>query len=611
MDLQYQRLDLALLDGDDARIQNVLEKIASISNGRDNPSYKLASAFAILYKAERSEANDRARLLSQATELLMSLESTRKEWSRLYLAQAKIADLQGKSELAIAKYALAVEKGERQPEVISRLFALCYNAKKNDVWSKIVQIYPPAGNLQAGGETRQIEMLLQAHDFKRAMEIARKFVPENTTAPEKLYYLAHVLIIGGDAAGAETALRNAHRAAPKNAAIWYALVEFLYSHKKGAEARQLIEDSKDKLDPAEAHFYEAQAYRLVGDNSKSKELYEKLLKERPNELLVLRAVGSFYFGTGNIAEATRLMKQIIQHPNRTPNDEDYARRTLALCTVVNGDHNSGVEALKILGFGSPTLAATFKGTETIEDLRSRFAIVSVIRGRDARVASVKILEEIERRWKDQFTLDEQLAFGRLQFLLGDWSDATRRLLAATNATTERPEATAVAIGMYANILLQIPDLEGAKRQIDRLLADEKERNALRTVELYARWAMMSNKKSQAADIMAKYAATKDAKPEAVAAVLEQLGLPGDAEVYYRRAAEKDAGLRMTYAQFLSANGRLGEARLSLIKHGRMCRRPSPCRCFAWPCCTPTRNANRPPWPAPATSSRPSRTATRN
>ena len=112
-------------------------------------------------------------------------------------------------------------------------------------------------------------------------------------------------------------------------------------------------------------------------------------------------------------------------------------------------------------------------------LSNKFAIVSVIRGRAARLASIAVLRELERRARDLAT-DEQLAFGQIQFALGDWADSRRRL----NIASYSGDANAATIAIFANALLRKNELEEAKRQIDRVAALEP--TAQRTIELQAR-----------------------------------------------------------------------------------------------------------------------------
>src|SRR5205085_252579 len=117
--------------------------------------------------------------------------------------------------------------------------------------------------------------------------------------------------------------------------------------KKLTEAQQVLDENKGKLAPAEADLTLAQAYFLIENFDESRKLYLKLVETRSNELNVLKLAGGFFFRSGDTATAGPLMEKILAHPNRTPIDTDYARRMLALCAVVSGNHKSGVRALGI------------------------------------------------------------------------------------------------------------------------------------------------------------------------------------------------------------------------------------------------------------------------
>ncbi|CAN5155844.1 hypothetical protein BH11PLA2_BH11PLA2_42250 [soil metagenome] len=557
MDLQFAKFDLALLDGDEGRINKVIEDITRLT-GKNSPTTRLVTAFSYIFKAERlkDQPAERTRLLELANDLLTGLENTRKEWGKLFVAQGRVADLLGKNEVAIDRFRKAIVLGERQPEIIGRIAELFYLEKRNDDFVKLFQENPEARDVLSGDSDKYIMMLITAGSFAAAEDLAKQRVPDDTTDPEKLLWRARVHWSCKNLKATEPPLRKAYAAMPGNKDAWLGMLQLLVELKKPDEAKTFIETNKDKLKPEESAVILAQAYAAVGDIPKGRELYLKLLEKPDPDLDLIRSASTFLFKAGDTAKAGPLLEKMIKHPKRSPSDEDLARRLLALCVVASRDHRSAVRALGIMGYKTVSAAVAFTGRETIEDLEARFAVLSAIKGREARNATVTILKKIELMVPTLPT-DKQLAFARIQFALDDWADARRRFAMAANAT----DSTPLTIASYANALLRKGELDEAKKLIDRLTTLEPD--SVLTAELKARLATLNNNKLAASDVMKKYLTTKDARPELAAQILEHLGLPEDAALILKRMAEAAPAdqpeIRMLYAAFLARNGQAVES----------------------------------------------------
>ncbi len=556
IDTHYQRFDLAVLGNDDAAVTKVLSDIARIAGGTENPTYRLAFAFSLIYKADRvkDNAEERTLLLERANEALGRLEQSRKDWARLSLAQAKVADMLQKRDVAMNKYRLAIEQGERGPEVFRRLADLYYLNRDNEAISQLVATYPEASLYLSGQNRKLVTALINSGDTTKALELARKTVAENTTDANELFWLGQVLLACHQAKEAETILQRAQGMAPENCDLWLVYIKTLVDNDKKSEALQFLEKTQSKLKQEESALALAQAWTLLNDPQKSLEIYKKLLEQKPDDISVLRAAGGFAFAIRDYTLARKLMEKILNHPLKKPTDTDIARRTLAYCIIANQNHNDAVRALDLLGFKTADAATEFTGKETIDDLRCRFAVLSAIKGRAARMATVAVLRQIEIKSKTLST-DQQLAFARIQFALGDWIESKRRFEIACAAS----DGGALAQAMFAGALLRKGDLNEAKKHIDRVVALEP--NTQQTAELVARHAVLSKKNHEAVEAIRKYSNTKDARPEIAAMMLEQLGLPTDAEAYYRRAAENTAqpAMRLLYGGYLARQGRASDA----------------------------------------------------
>lgn len=565
LELQHMLLDLALLDNDEPRILKVLDDIARISGGKDNHSYKLPQSFYLIHKAQSitdPRSQERRRLLEQASDILRGLEATRKEWGRLYLAQGKVADMLGDRSTAISKMIKAVEHGERYPEVFTRLTQLCNLEGRKDVIKLLDATYPEARAMLAGNPEELIEAMINSGDQAGAIDRLREAIPESLDDARKQAYAANVYSRCGKLTDAETRIRRAHTLDPMNAEIWLAYVQTLVQNNKAPEARTLIEANQHRFTTSDATLAVAMAHMAVDDLEKSRPIFESLMATRGTEIPVLRAAGSFYFNKERDSNKTiSVMEKILKHPQATPQDKEIARRTLARCIIATRDHRSGLRALDMLGFKSPSEAARFSGSESIDELRARFAVLFVIKGRAAREASVAVLREIERK-SNELSIDEQLAFGQLMYALGNWTEARRRLLVAANL----PENNPTAIAIYANALLRMGELEDARKQIDRVVAIDPDSQS--AVELQARLAMLNDRPNEAVEVLRKHARGRNGKPHAVAAILVNLGLEAEAESLYCEAAESDSRpeIKILYAHYLGRQGRTSESIDEFRKH---------------------------------------------
>lgn len=557
LEIHQMRFDLALLRGDDTRIQNVLEDIAKIAGGKENSTYRLPLAFSLLHKADRTKDDtERKRVLEMANEILGGMQGTRKESGRYHLALAKTNDMLNNHDVAIEAYKEAIRLGEKRPEIVSRYIELCYLQKKGDRVHMLLRDHPELQSALGSEQDKAIQLLIEGRFFKEALELARRTVPDDSTDAAKLFWRARIENTCGDSKAAEVTLRKASTLNFTDGNVWLSFVQILVMNSKKAEAKQFVESTQSQLKANNASLFIAQGYALVDELEKARVLFKQLLADKPNDLKVLLAVGGFYFMIGEIPLAAPIMEKIIAHPERTPQNESQARRWLALCTVVSRDHLSGVRALKILGFRTPDEATSnFTGNETLDDLRSRFAVISVIKGRNARTASLALLREIDRRLKRdrmELSLDETLAMGQIQFSLGDMAEANRNLLQAASS----PKSAAVHKAIFATFLLRSERYDEAKEMIDQLT--KLEPNSQRTAELTARWAVLTKRTSEAIAVLNKFAGP-GSQPAVAAAILEQLGLPDDAGPLYQRAADApnqpDQRMRLVYATYLARRGK--------------------------------------------------------
>lgn len=549
--VQFARFDLALLDKDRPAADAVVDRVVQTTGSADTVPSKVIKAFALL---DRANAGDAGKL-AEAAALLVGLERQRTGWSRLYLAQARVADLQGDLSTAAAKYRKAVELGERNPAIVGRLLDLNLRTKQFAEADQVVQLTSVAGTLleQAGGQDAgqlRANLAVASKDYLRAVELADKAVPETSPEPDKLMWLARIRALAGQLARAEKPVRRAVELAPARADAHVALVQMLVALKKPPAEVAAAVAAAEKGIPA-APLALAQCYEFVGRVADAQKLYDQAAAPAAAPAAVLRAAADFRLRQGNSAGARELLERLVAAPGLAKAEEEAARRMLA--RVLTSDPRPGMadKALAVLKLKSVDEAATLTGQETPDDLRVRANVLSQMPGRKPRVEARKLLEELANR--GPLTTEDQYLLGQLLEVLGDWQKARPRFEAAAKAK----DGTRPMIVGYAFALLRNNDAAGAREWVEKVVSAAPDDPAV--AELKCRLAVGEGN-LDAAVAVAQGLADAAKRPELGGKLLEAAGLPARAEPFYRRAASGGtAAGRLGLASYLARVNRLADA----------------------------------------------------
>ena len=545
LDLQFARFDAALLDKDRVVVDEVLKQIAVITGGDDTVPSKVARAFALLDTASPGDPS-----LTTVSDLLEGLERQRGGWGRLYLAQGRTADLQGNAAKAAEKYQLAVDAGERAPVIVGRLLDLYYQTERYAEADRLLRTVPAAANAGSGGEAMLVELMLGAKNYNRAVEIARKAVPLDSTNPDRLAWRARVEAVAGRPDEALTAARRVTELAPTRPQGWVALVQLIAaSRRPQAELDAAIAAAEKAIPAADALLALAQCYEIAKRFDQAQAKYDALTAPADASAAALRAAITFDIRQGQLAKARPLIDRLLALTTKTPEDETFARRLLALILSEDRRPEVAASALSVLGLTSVDEAAAVTKTDRVEDIRTRAVVVARLRGRRPRQAAVRLLEQLEER--APLTADDQFLLGQLYEALGDWPRAKSRL----GLVAGLPNAELRAVTAYAFALLRHGEANAAQQEIVRVERSAPGDPAL--AELRARLAIANQKPDEAVAI-AKTAGETQKRPELSAALLERVGLPKLAEPFYRAAATDPAG-RVGLASYLARRDRLADA----------------------------------------------------
>lgn len=548
--LRFRQFDVAVLEKDVPRRQAVVAEIAKLSGPESVPTRVVTAFDAIV----RADAGDRSGLV-EASRLLSGLERQRTGWSRLYLAQGRVADLQGDGGTAVRKYRQAVDLGERSPAIVTRLIELYTDRRMYAEADDLLRSVPSA---EASTELRA-QISVGTKDYARAADLALKSVPFTSTDAKKLRWLAQVMLLAERPGDAERALRQAVQTAPAQPEAWVALFQLLASTGRKPEVPGLLDAARAKLPPAELPMVLAQGYEAIGKLDECRKVYADLLAARPGDVGVLRAAAGFRVRAGDLDGARGLLESILKLGGRSSEDESFARRLLAVCLAGGTNRDAARRALEVLGFTDPVAAVALNGTETPDDLRVRVAALLAQPSWAARAAAAKLMLSLENL--RPLAPDEQFLFGQILTSLEDWEGAVSRLKVAARANA----AGSTAAAYLAEQLLVRGQAADARPWVEQV--HRAEPNSRRDAILSARQAKADGRPGEEVEKPIEAFAAAAKQPLLAARLLEELGLPDRAEKFFRSAADGPGtgSQRLPLALFLSRGGRLTEGLAEIEK----------------------------------------------
>ncbi len=550
--VQLARFDRALRANDEAGMKAAEEAIRDPK--LDGPQGQYARAvrvMTLLWKARRGDKSG----LAEATELLAGLERDRGGWSRVPLWQAMALDYQGKLDQAIPKYRQAVDMGERDPEVIRRLAEYYVGRNQFDDAEQVFKKLPEGAAADSRFQTVAAELAIRSHDedrLKAALAAAERDAQKDPKDYHKQLWIARLRLQAGQRKEAEAPLNRAVELAGDRPEPWVALVQYLVAEGRKADAATKVEEAKARIKGDAAALMAAQCYELLGSRKQAKEVYDRLLADRKDDAVALRAAASFFQRTGDLKAAEEALKRLDAAPTKTPEDAALVRRTLPVVIAAQGGVENANRAMKLLG---PLAEGAAAGSA--EDLRARAVTLALQPDLKSKREAVRLLEESGgRRPLDPA---ERFLLAQLYAVTGDWPVARARLAALLRdpAAKDNP----LYISYYAMGLLREGDKGEAETWVKRL--EELRPDSLQAAELRARLLVAQGDRAKARDVLTRLADRKDAPALGVAVLLEQLGIGDAAEPFYKRFVEetklKQPEAVLVLATYYARQDRLKEA----------------------------------------------------
>jgi tetratricopeptide (TPR) repeat protein len=546
--IRQQYFDTAVLAGDDAAAARQIEDLHRIE-GDEGVLWRYEDAARLVHEGRKGNAD----ALSAARKQLAEIASRRPNWARRLVLEGEIAELEGRSELALENYQRAIDRGERSKRVVRRAVQFLANRRRTDDARQLLQKVIEQAPVGAGDLNRMlVEVSLPDTDNKQqSLEMVRAAVSPESKEYRDFLWQGQVLASLGEKKEAETAIRKALGMRPNSPECWTALIVLLAETGRKDEARVELDRSQTTLPEPLRPVVLGPCREALGDTSAAEAVYTNALKRRPNDPAAKRGVASFYLRTGAAAKAEPILRSLAAGDGP---DACWGRRTLAMGMAVSGDYQRTREALELL---DKNLKSVWTSPE---DSRAR-AMVLALRPGDRRT-SIAALEESFVRVKP--TPSEEFLLAQLYDADRNWTKANERLLSLVNS---KHGATPLIIAYYVKGLLRHNQASDARFWLNKL--EQLDPESARTAELKARMLKEEGKGDEAARVLSEFARKDFAakgQPEVLvrtADLLADLGRPAEADALYRMAVDRSEKTKpeclLALASFLARQGRVRDA----------------------------------------------------
>ncbi len=536
-----QRLfDLALRAEDADAVGRLAADLRRLE-GEEGVTWRYAEAAHIYL---RTLKGDGGRLI-EARARLSEAGARRPGWPRVPLLEARLDELAGNGDKALEGYLRAVDLGDRQPDVFRRAMQLLYERRRYAEADLLLRKLPDQ-LVAAGGLDRVAAEVLLGRDGGRALELARRAVPESSKDYRDHLWLGQICLAAGQAAAAEKPFRRALELAGDAADPWVVLVQYLVRVGRRDEAEETIRRAEQALPTARAALPIAQCYEALGRPELAEKRYEGALATKPASAAALRGAATFYLRTRQPRKAEPVLRLMADPALALPEaDAAWARRGLASTLVALGDFSRFAEALGLVEEN------VRRHGDSADDRRTRALVLAMYPAR--RREAIKVLEELAG--KQALPPEHQLFLARLYELERDWPKARDQLLGLLAAAPDEP----AYLAPYAEGLLRRGDLDETEGWVSRLA--KKEPTAFRTVSLRARLRKAQGRAAEAAALLRDHAGARPDDLVSAAVLLEELGEDASAEELYRHGAASTGrpAFLLAAAVCLARQGRAGDA----------------------------------------------------
>lgn len=533
--------DLALLAGKEDRMEQLKKEIHALE-GEAGVYWRACEVSQLLARARKGDKSG----LPEVHARLAELAPRRARWSRVALLEADLNELEGDQDRALENYLKAIDLGEAQPTLVTRVVQMLLSRKRYADADNLTRKLQERSDLAAVMGRLAAETALATGDKERALDLARQTLsPQGKDYRELLWYCRFLMALDRRAE-TEKQLERAIEVGAQAPEAWLTFIEFLARTDQKDRADAMLQEAQKKVPADQVALTLARGYEVLDQTVLADQQFRAAVAARPDDPATLRIAAHFYARRGQFAMAeTHLRKLLTLKGEGASENAAWARRQLAIGLAAQGGYERFQEAISLIDQNLRTSA-------TIEDRRTKARILAI--RPSYHKEAIALLEST--RPQAAFTQEELMLLAQLYRTQRDWAKEKQQVQAALAMDAKNPNYVA----FYVGELLTHGDKDEA--QVWQTTLDKLQPRAFATTALKARLLHARGQDDQAVRLLRDYAAAiGEDQYVTVAATLEQIGQLAPAEELYRRSAgsPKHADTVLSLIAFLVRQGKMGEA----------------------------------------------------
>ncbi|GAB6167061.1 hypothetical protein JCM19992_30610 [Thermostilla marina] len=553
-DIETRRLllELAREQGDIEAIERRAQEIADLA-GESSAAAAYAEAVRSLALAQRADSPAaRNEHVSRAREMLERVEKLQPGWNETRRLQGDCALLTGDLEEAVRLYGEVYSQGLLSGRMVERLVRLLFVLGRFDEARSILASLPEQ-RLSSGMKKIDAELLLRSGAPQAAVETAKTSLGDSP-APIELLWYGRLTARVGRLDESIDAFRRLVDLAPDWPDAWAGLIGVLAQAGNRDEASAALEKAEAHLNDIALDRVRAVAWEILGNPREAAAAYDRLLKQSPDDVTLLRRAAAFDMRRGAVDDAQTKLRRAFQLAER---ESDHGtliravRRELAAALAASNDYRAFQQSRSLI-------EANLNEETTDID---RIVLARLLAGRPERRfrnEAVELYETIRRRLGG-LPAEDRFRLAVLYDELNRWGDCRVEMIALLETDPQNP----LYLTTFCRRLIEH---NAPKEEITpRLEALRKlQPNNPSTTALEVRLAVRDGDRNRAVALLDDLIASTDESRKlsvlaACADLAEQLELYDAAERYLRRAAESQPQAALSLAAFLGRRGRTEEA----------------------------------------------------
>ena len=545
-ELRYQTamFDLAFRENDQEAMESILQQIRRLEGAEGLPTLfaEAAQQISLVRKGD-------SKALAKAKAKLSKISRRRKNWSRVDLLYAEIAEFDKDPAAAIDHYKNAIENGERQSEVVRRTVQLLYDSQRYEEADMLIRnIESRPGSDVVIGDIKRIasDIALESKDSERAVGLARQAVSEDSTDFRDFLWLGQVYLATGQPDLAEQQFERSVLLGAEAPETWIRLAAFHFRNKNPAKSEAVLERALKALPSGIGLLAIAQCYDNLTKFEKADALYQQAMDQKPNDASIVRVVVSSWMRRGLMQNTEPLLRALINSGNLASTGSDllWARRSLALVlsNQTGGDRFSEANQLVDSNLQiNPDSDADLFAKAMVQSSRPDT--------RQQAIATFMKLEKVR-----DLEPNEAILFCRILEAENDWPQAHDRLVQLASQNKDRPDI----ISMLIASLLQAGDTTEARPWVERL--NQIDRSSSRCAVLTSQFYRKVGDPGRALKRVQEFAQSNPDQASTVVPLLEELGDLSTAESLFQEISRKPKSPedKFALALFYGRQGRIKE-----------------------------------------------------